>query len=186
MPNVFKLQTETTKYEIFRPDVCTSFCVYFQSSLGTSLCKPVCLCLHTVNHIMCERREEKDKSPDTFLYLLFYLNNVTGFGGRRDGITDYASIMVCPVCLVGLPFDWIMIHWAVRRNTDEQRNISLHMYTSNYPSKLMNCNLLSEQIWFTNISQKHADDSSARITSKHQMWCYESQRVQCDVISSPL
>lgn len=72
--------------------------------------------------------------------MLFYLDNDAGFGGRTDGIIDYyaasLSIMVGPVCLVGLLFDWIMIHRAVTRDIDEQRNISLSLYTSNYLSML--------------------------------------------------
>lgn len=55
-------------------DACASFCVYFQSLLGTSLCKPVYLCLAgcvSINHIMCVQRKERDKSPDTFLIRSF-------------------------------------------------------------------------------------------------------------------
>ena len=55
-------------------------------------------------------REKKDKTPDTFRFL----NNGPGFGGKTDRITDdylaSSSIMVCPICLVGLVFDCIMIH----------------------------------------------------------------------------
>lgn len=131
-------------------NVCAALCVYFQSLLGTSLCKPVYLCLACcggINHIMCVQRKERDKSPDTFMIRSFI--PIMPLVWRTDGITDcYAaslSIMVCPVCLVGLLFDWIMTRWAVTRDTDEQRNIShsaAHQQLSLCALCLpMNCNL---------------------------------------------
>ena len=44
--------------------------VFIFSLLWELLC--VNLCVYScINHIMCERREEKDKSPDTFLICSF-------------------------------------------------------------------------------------------------------------------
>lgn len=122
-------------------------------------------CCASINHIMCVQRKKKQITWH-ISDLLFYLNNGAGFGGRTDGITDYyaasSSIMVCPVCLVGLLFDWIMIHWAVTRDIDEQRNISLSMYTSNYLSTLCarrwTVTFCLNKYGFTNISEKHFDD----------------------------
>lgn len=103
--------------------VCCFLRVYFHLLLGTSLCKPVYLCLAwwaSVNHIMRVHREEEDKSPDTFVICSF----IWIMKLFVDGITDYSaassSIMVCPVCLVGLLFDWIMTHWAATRQIDEE------------------------------------------------------------------
>lgn len=98
---------------------------------------PGVLC-HNSHKVCTEKRKRQITSHISDS--LFYLNNDAGFGGKTDGITDYyaasLSIMVCPVCLVGLLFDWIMTHWAVTRDIDEQRNISLSIYTSNYLSML--------------------------------------------------
>lgn len=118
--------------------------------------------------------------------LLFYLNNDAGFGGRADGITDYytasLSIMVCPVCLVGLVFDWIMTRWAVTRDIDEQRRISPSMHTSNYLSMLC-------ARWWTvtfglnkcGLSKiKNTDESSSQITTTHQIWYYGLRHVHHD------
>lgn len=51
-------------------------------------------------------------------------------------VSSRLSITVGPVCIVGPVFEWIMIHWAVTRGTNGQRNISLSVYTSHYLSTL--------------------------------------------------
>lgn len=71
-----------------------------------------------------------------------------------------------------------------RYSIDEQRNISLSMYTSNY---LFTC-----ACWWTVTSrlnkygpeqfQESADDGSSGITTTHRMWCYELQCVHSGVI----
>lgn len=118
------------------------------------------LCQHK-SHNVCTKKRKRQITwhiSDS----LFYLNNDAGFGGITDGITDYhaapLSIMVCPVCLVGLLFDWIMICWAVTRDIDEQRNISLCMYTSNYlamiRSRRWTVTFCLSQYGFSEISEK--------------------------------
>lgn len=116
--------------------------------VNISLCLLFLLFLFSVNArtvsinscVHIERK--KDKSMDTFL-ICFYC--------WMDSIADYyaapPSIMVWLVCVVGLLFEWIMIHWAVTRGTDEQRDISLSVYTSNYPSMLCAC-------WWTGTSKQ--------------------------------
>lgn len=70
------------------------------------------------------------------------------------------SIMVCPVCVVGPFFEWIMIRWAVTRGTDGQRNISLSVYTSHYLSTLWAC-------WWTGTSPLSKHGGSQRSEARH-------------------
>lgn len=80
------------------------------------------------------------------------------------------SIMVGPVCIVGLVFEWIMISWAVTRGRDRQRNICLSVYTSHYCSTLCAC-------WWTGTSepveaslQKRAAGNSCQLGVKRRAW----------------
>lgn len=151
-------------------DVCSSFCVYFQPSLlGTSLCEtslfmPGLLRQHKSHNVCTEKRE--GQITWHISDLLLYLDNDAGFSGRIEGITDYhvasLSVAVGPVCLLGLPFDWIMIpcsynerhRWTKKHFTQHaHQQLSLHALCV-----LMNCNLSSEQIW---ISEEDTDDGDA-------------------------
>lgn len=97
--------------------ICPSPCVYSQALLGISQS-----IYASINHTTCEQ----DKSPDT---LLIYSFISTAGWFYIYGITDYhaalSSIMVDPVCWVGLLSDWIMIRWATIRDIDKQWSILL-------------------------------------------------------------
>lgn len=129
-------------------DVCSSFCVYFQPSLlGTSLCEtslfmPGLLRQHKSHNVCTEKRE--GQITWHISDLLLYLDNDAGFSGRIEGITDYhvasLSVAVGPVCLVGLPFDWIMIPCSYNeRHRWTKKHFALNMHTSNYLSMLCAC-----------------------------------------------
>ncbi len=86
---------------------------------------------------MCIKRKKRKRQIAWHISdSLFYLNNGRTVYRLGDCAASSSTIMVCPVCLVGLLFDWIMIRWAVTRNMDEQRNVSVSTYTSNYLSTL--------------------------------------------------
>lgn len=153
-----------------------SWCLLFLPGFACiSEWKPVYLCTAccvSLNPIICVQREREKKRQITWHISdsLFYLNNGRTVYRLGDCAASSSSIMVCPVCLVGLLFDWIMIRWAVTRNIDEQRNVSVSTYTSNYLSTLWahwwTVTVCLNKCGFSKISDRRSDE----ITWNVMLW----------------